>query len=285
MENLTGKTAIVTGANTGIGLITARELAAAGARVYFGCRNVEKATRAMAEVRSEVPNADLKLLQMDLSSFESTRRAAEEFLATGDSLDLLINNAGVVSGAGKEAEGFQFTFLVNHLSPFLFTMLLLERVVDSAPARIVNVASQAHYRTKEVDFESLKGATKTVVGMEEYEVSKLANVLFTAELDKRLKDVDVSTYSLHPGVVATDIWRRVPWPFDKLAHLFMISPEEGAQTTLHCATDPDAFDQSGLYWDQCEPKKPSSLARDADLAEELWERSIEWTGAPDWPRR
>ncbi len=278
-------TAIVTGSNTGIGEITARELAREGIRVYMACRNVEKATAAMGRIRTEVPTADLKLLKLDLASFESIRRAADEFLTTGEALNLLINNAGLAGPRGTTEEGFELTFGVNHLGHFLFTMLLLSRIVDSGPARIINVASKAHYRADGFDWEALRKPTQSTTGYPEYQVSKLANVLFTAELDRRLADERVATYSLHPGVVASDIWeRRIPKPIAKLMGLFMISPEDGAQTTLHCALDPEAFERTGLYWDESKPKKPSPLARDKDLAAELWERSLEWTGAPDWPR-
>lgn len=284
VPDLTGKVAIVTGSNTGIGEVTARELARAGARVHLACRSAEKATQALARIRTEVPDADLHFLRLDLGSLAKVRAAADEFLALGQPLHLLVNNAGIAA-RGETDDGFEITFGVNHLGPFLFTLSLLPRLVESAPARVVNVASKAHYRAKEIPFERARGMTKTTSGFDEYSYSKLANVLFTSELHRRLEGTGVTTYALHPGVVATDIWRRIPWPFRSLIKLRMIGPEEGARTSLHCATAADIEEFSGQYFDECEVRKPSRTARDADLAAELWRRSLEWTGAPDFPSR
>lgn len=278
-----GRVAIVTGSNTGIGEVTARELARAGAKVYMACRSADRATEAMARIRTAVPEADLHFMKLDLGSLESVREAAEDFLARKEPLPLLINNAGLAGHRGETAEGFELAFGVNHLGHFLFTLLLLPRVLEADDARIVTVASKAHYRTLRVDWERLTGPTKTFTGWPEYQVSKLANVLFSAELHRRLEGTEVSTYSLHPGVVASDIWRRVPPPFGSVAKLFMVSNEEGAATTLHVATSTEVAGESGKYWSECEPKKPSRLARDEELAAELWRRSLEWTGAPDYP--
>jgi NAD(P)-dependent dehydrogenase (short-subunit alcohol dehydrogenase family) len=159
---------------------------------------------------------------------------------------------------------------------FLLDTLLLERVRSSAPARIVTVASQAHRRVRGVDWDALRAPTRTNTGIAEYGVSKLANVLFSAELARRLEGTGVTTYSLHPGVVASDIWRGVPWPVGRLMKLFMLSNEQGARTTLHCATSEEAGRESGLYYDECAPRAPSALAQDAGLARELWQRSEAW---------
>lgn len=273
--------ALVTGSNTGIGEITARELARAGARVYLACRSTKKATEAMARIRTEVPDADLHFLEIDLGSFESIRRAAAEYREREDSLHMLINNAGLAGPKGVTTDGFELTFGVNHLGHFLLTLLLVDRVIESAPARIINVSSKGHYKAEGIDWQAQTEPTKSATGFSEYTVSKLANVLFTRELDRRLEGTGVSVYALHPGVVASDIWRKVPWPVRTVMKMFMISPEDGAQTTLHCATDPDAFEQSGLYWDECKPKKASKLALDDELAADLWRRSVEWTGVED----
>lgn len=286
LPDQTGKVAVVTGANTGIGEVTARELARAGARVYLACRSTQKATEAMGRIRTAVPQANLKFLQLDLASLESVRRAAAEFCELERCLDMLINNAGLAGPKGLTEEGFELTFGVNHIGHFLFTMLLLDAVVAADAGRIVNVASASNYRAKGFDWEALREPTKSSTGMPEYEVSKLANILFTKELDRRLADTEVTTYSLHPGVVASDIWSR-SWGgriVGFFSPLFMISVEDGAKTSLHCATSPEAAEQSGLYWDKCKPKRPNRLADDEALASELWNRSLEWTGAPDWPR-
>lgn len=282
----TGKIAVVTGANTGIGEVTARELARAGARVYLACRSTQKATEAMGRIRTEVPKADLKFLRLDLASQQSVREAAAELQELEERIDLLINNAGLAGPKGLTEEGIELTFGVNHIGHFLFTLLLLDAVVGAGGARIVNVSSKAHYRGKGFDWAALREPTKSATAMPEYEGSKLANVLFTKELERRLAETEVTTYSLHPGVVASDIWGR-SWAgkiVGLFAPLFMIGVEDGAKTTLHCATSAEAAEHSGMYWDECKLRRPNPLADDQELAAELWAKSLEWTNAPDWPR-
>jgi NAD(P)-dependent dehydrogenase (short-subunit alcohol dehydrogenase family) len=252
--------------------------------VVLACRSPEKAEPALAQIRAEVPGAEVELLPLDLASLASVRRSAEAFLARDLPLHVLVNNAGLAGQRGVTEDGFEMTFGVNHLGHFLFTLLLLPRLVASAPARIVNVSSKAHYDAKGIDFGRLRESTRTTTGLAEYAVSKLANVLFTRELARRLEGTGVTTYALHPGVVATDVWRRIPFPFDALMKAFMISPEKGAETTLHCATSPALAKESGRYYDACKEKRPSDRALDDALARELWAKSLEWTGAPDWPR-
>lgn len=283
MSDARPSVAIVTGANTGIGEVTARELARSGVRVYVACRSQPKADAAITQIRAAVPDADIAFLPLDLASFASVRAAAEQFQATGESLDLLINNAGVAGPRGTTEDGFELAFGVNHLGHFLLTQLLLPQLVASQ-GRVVTVSSASHYRAKAIDWDAVQRATKSPTGMPEYEVSKLANVLFSAELHRRIHGSGVSTYCLHPGIVATDIWSR-SWGgkiVDLFSSLFMISAEEGAQTTLHCATKADAS-QSGLFWDKSAPRKPSRPARDEELAATLWQKSLAWTGAPSCP--
>jgi NAD(P)-dependent dehydrogenase (short-subunit alcohol dehydrogenase family) len=185
-----------------------------------------------------------------------------------------VNNAGLAGQRGVTADGFELAFGTNHLGHFLFTTLLLDRIRESAPARIVTVASHSHYRATGFDWEAIRAPTQSLAGIREYEVSKLANVLHSAELGRRLAGSGVATYALHPGVIASDIWRRIPWPLRSLATVFMKSNEEGAKTTLHCALG-DVAAQSGLYWANGAPRKPSRLARDEAIAAELWRRSEE----------
>ena len=275
LPSQTGRTALVTGANTGVGLVTARELARAGARVHLACRNKDKADAAMATIRQEVPGADLAFLPLDLGSLASVRAAAETFLATGEPLHLLINNAGLV-GVGETTDGFELTFGVNHIGPFLLTTLLLDRVKESAPARIVTVASAAHRRASGLDFEQVRGATRSKTGFDRYAESKLANVLFSAELAHRLDGSGVLAASLHPGVVASDIWRRVPNPFRWLASLFMLNVDDGARTSLHCATAPDL--ESGAYYDKQRVRKTTALGADRELGRSLWAATEQWVG-------
>ena len=273
---LQGRVALVTGANTGIGRVTARELARQGAHVFIACRSAERAQPALEEIRAAAGSEHIELLPLDLGDFASVRECAQAFLARRLPLHLLINNAGLGSALGMTASGFELAFGVNHMGHFLLTQLLLDRIKESAPARIVTVSSKGHRRARGIDWEAVRRPSKGPTGLPEYCVSKLANVLFSAELARRLAGTGVTTYSLHPGVVASDVWRHVPWPLRPLIKLAMISPDEGAATTLYCATSAQASGETGLYYDDCRPKAPSRLAQDAALAAELWRRSEAW---------
>ena len=272
-----GQVAIVTGANAGIGRVTAIELAKRGFHVFLACRSSEKTRPVLDTIASEAPRAKAEFLELDLGDLASVRGAAEQFLRRDLPLPLLVNNAGLGGHRGLSASGFELTFGVNHIGHFLFTNLLLDRIRQSDRARIVTVASRAHYRSRGIDFEAVRKTTRSATGMPEYDTSKLANVLFSAELGRRLAGSNVTTYSLHPGVVASDIWRRIPAPARWLIKLFMISSEEGAKTTLYCATSSEVGNETSLYYDTCRPKRPSALAQDERLAAELWRRSEDWT--------
>ena len=193
---------------------------------------------------------------------------------------MLINNAGIGGQRGLTRDGFELMFGVNHLGHFAFTLALLDCLADSGAngggARIVNVASDAHYQAPGIDFEVLRRRTRTVTGMREYSVSKLCNVLFSQELARRLDGTGVTSYALHPGVVASDIWRRIPWPARWLVTRRMLTVEQGAQTSLYCATAPELAASSGRYYDKCAEREPSPVAT-ADLGKQLWEQSEEWT--------
>jgi retinol dehydrogenase-12 len=276
--SLEGRVALVTGANTGIGLATAEELARRGARVFVACRSEERARPAVEQIK-RATGRDVDLLLVDLGDLESVRRCADAFLATGLPLHMLINNAGLAGTRGLTRSGFELAFGVTHVGHFLLTALLLDRIKSAAPARIVTVASKAHYDAPGIDFEAVRGPTRSVTGLPEYAVAKLANVLFASELGRRLAGTGVTAYSLHPGVVASDAWRRVPWPVRPLIKSFMISTADGAKTTLYCAASPQCAAETGLYYDDCRVKTPSAVARDTGLAAELWRRSEEWTSA------
>jgi retinol dehydrogenase-12 len=279
-KDLRGKVYIVTGANTGIGRVTAEELARRGGHLFLASRSEARTAPVIEEIRRATGNEKVEFLPLDLADPASVRAAAEAFLSRQLPLHGLVNNAGLAGQRGLTKDGFELGFGTNHLGPFLFTLLLLDRLKQSAPSRIVNVASRAHFKARAIDWEALRRTTASTGGLGEYSVSKLANVLFTKELARRLDGTGVTAYALHPGVVATDIWRELPWGLRHLAKLFMISPEEGAKTTLHCATSPEAAAESGLYYDQSKVLHPSRTAQDPALAAELWRRSMEWTGAP-----
>lgn len=272
-----GRVALVTGANTGIGRVTALALARQGAQVFLACRSLERTQPVLDEIRAAgCPAA--QWLPLELSDFDAVRACAQAFLARGLPLHLLVNNAGLAGARGLTKSGFEFVFGVNHMGPFLLTRLLLERVKQSAPARIVTVASRAHTRVRGIDWDALRRPTSTVLSVKEYGVSKLGNVLFSAELGRRLRGTGVSTYSLHPGVVDSDIWRAFPWPLRALNRLRLISTEAGAMTTLHCALSAAAAEETGLYYSECRPRLPSSAGQDVALAQELWRRSEAWVG-------
>lgn len=274
-RDLSGRVAVVTGANTGIGKETARELLARGAHVVFACRSEDKARAAMRDCGG---GERAEFLALDLADLDSVRRAAGELLASERPIHILVNNAGVAGFRGQTAQGFELTFGVNHLGHFLFTTLLLDRLRASAPARIVNVSSASHYNAKGFDWAALERRTATFTALREYGVSKLANVLFTKELARRLEGTGVTTYAVHPGVIASDIWRRPPKLVQPIMKAFMRSTKEGAHSSIHCATAPELASESGGYYHaNGKPRRPNPLAEDPALARELWERSEAWT--------
>ena len=277
--DLDDKTFLVTGANTGIGRETALALAGRGARVFVASRSEPKTLPVIDEIVAQTGNSAVEFLSLDLGDLASVRACADEFLRTAESLHALINNAGLAGQRGMTESGFELAFGTNYVGPFLLTGLLLERLRESAPARIVNVSSIGHYRAEGIDYDAVRQRTKSLTGLPEYAVSKLGNVLHAQELAERLKGDGVTTYSLHPGAIASDVWRRVPWPVRPLIKRRMRSPAEGARTSLYCATSPEVANESGHYYDDCRRKEPSAIAT-PQLAAELWDRSIVWVDLP-----
>ncbi|MFL5829205.1 MAG: SDR family oxidoreductase [Solirubrobacteraceae bacterium] len=277
MGDLDGTTYLVTGANSGIGKAVARELAARGGRVFLAGRSESKTRAAIKEIIDRTGNTALHFLPLDLGSLSSVRACAEAFLANGEPLHALVNNAGVAGKRGVTDSGFELTFGTNYVGPFLLTNLLLERLRQSGPARIVNVASDAHFSAKGIDFEAVRRPTRSRTGLPEYSVSKLANVLHAQELARRLDGQGITTYSLHPGVIATNIWRGIPWPIRPLMKLPMRSPDDGAKTPVYCATAPELAAESGQYYEDAKRKDASATAT-PELGAELWERSEAWVG-------
>lgn len=275
-QDLKGRTFLVTGANSGIGRATAEALASRGAAVVMASRSAERTLPVLEDLRRKHPGADLEFLALDLASLRAVKESAERFLATGRSLDVLINNAGIAAAPGVTQDGFEVTFGTNHLGPFLLTSLLLPRLQEAKRARIVNVASRAHQRVSGIDWTMLERPTRSVQErLRMYGMSKLMNVLHAAELARRLAGTGVTTYALHPGVVASEIWREAPWPLRPVMKLFMLSNEEGARTSLYCATAPELESVSGRYYNNSREQAPSRPAQDAALARELYERSEE----------
>ena len=276
-------TSIVTGANTGLGRATAQALAARGDRVLFACRTEAKAREAMDAVQAATGNDQLEFLELDLADLVQVRAAARGLLDRGDPIHLLVANAGIAAQKGITAQGFELAFGVNHLGHFLFVTELLPLLTaaspapDGAPARLVVVSSGSHYDAKKgIDFDAVRQPTSSFSGMPEYAVSKLANVLFVQELARRTSPDELYVVALHPGnLIGTDVMRRVPGPIESLIKRFRPSAEEGAKTSVLCATSPEVLAHRGEYYSVLKLKEPSAVAT-PELGAELWRRSEEW---------
>lgn len=272
MTDLSGKTALVTGASSGIGLEASVKLAKNGAEVLMVARDPKRGEAARADVARRSGSDAVSLLLCDFGSQAAIRALADEVKSKAARLDILVNNAGSVSSKRQVTEdGIEQTFAVNHLGYFLLTNLLLDLVVASAPARIVNVSSVGH-RQGTLDFEDI-GFERGYGIMKAYSRSKLANVLFTSELARRLEGKRVTVNALHPGAVATHIWSHAPAiarPLLAVAKLFMISPEEGGDRIVYLATSPEVEGKTGGYYEKNRLVTPARLARDSTLASRLW---------------
>ncbi|NWL76606.1 SDR family oxidoreductase [Pseudomonas taiwanensis] len=272
-----GKVALITGANSGIGRITARELALQGYRVFLACRSAERTRPVLDEIaQASDGTAKAAYIPLDLADLDSVRRCAEAFLKLRLPLHLLVGNAGLAGQRGLTRSGFELTFGTCHVGHFLLVQLLLESLKESAPARVVMVSSKAHRHARTIDMSAVRQSTASRTGLKEYAEAKLANLLFTRELAKRLDGSGVTTYAVHPGVVATNVWRALPAPAAWLVKQFMRSESDGAATTLYCATEPTLTNQSGQYYVDCKEAEPSAVAQDVALAAKLWELSQEW---------
>jgi len=281
--DLKGKTAIVTGANTGIGYITAKELAKMGANVIIACRDPQRSSDALARLKSETGNDNIEALPLDLNSLASVRSFAKEFQQRNQPLNLLINNAGIMALPERQTteDGFEKQIGVNHFGHFLLTTLLLDDLKKGVPSRVVNVSSEGH-KLARFDLENLQFEKPGSYGSwTAYGNSKLANILFAAELQKRMtaEGVDVSAFSLHPGVIKTELGRNmtgvVKFLNKTVAPLFLSTPEQGALTTLFCAVRPEALDNKGKYFSKCAVASTSGPGRDQKLAEDFWKLSEE----------
>jgi NAD(P)-dependent dehydrogenase (short-subunit alcohol dehydrogenase family) len=276
-----GRTVVITGANSGVGKATALALAGAGAHTVITARHEERGRQAVADIRRATGSDRVDLVVFDLGDLASVRRGADELLGRCPRIDVLVNNAGLVQSVRSETvDGFEATFGINHLGPFLLTRLLTERLVRSAPARVVNVASTAHQAARHgLDFDDLQ-TTRHYRGMQAYGRSKLANILFTTELARRLSGTGVTANCLHPGTVATGFARdddaKGFLAFGvKLIKPFILTPEQGARTSVYLASSPDVADVTGQYFVKCRVRTPSPAAQDQAAALLLWSVSEE----------
>jgi NAD(P)-dependent dehydrogenase (short-subunit alcohol dehydrogenase family) len=269
-------TAVITGTTHGIGLVTSLELARAGRSVVMLCRDRDAGYRVREQIRAQVPNASLRVLQCDLASLASVRECAEN-LRRLDGIDLLVNNAGMVSTKRRNSvDGFELTFATNYLGPFLLTRMLLDRMTPSG--RIINVASRAHYRGR-LDLDQVTNRHARYSSIAAYARSKLANVCHTFALGRRLSGTRITANCLHPGVVATNLlprWLRVVKP---LLSRVIFDAKRGAQTTLYLALSGEVADVSGQYFDENQNIQPAvGPALDIELQDSLWNTSDRWVG-------
>ncbi|XP_017027713.1 retinol dehydrogenase 13-like [Drosophila kikkawai] len=281
----TGKVFIVTGSNTGIGKETVLEIAKRGGTVYMACRDLSRCDKARDEIIRETNNQNVFSRQLDLSSLDSVRKFVAGFKKEQQKLDVLINNAGVMRCPKMlTKDGFEMQLGVNHMGHFLLTNLLLDVLKKSAPSRIVVVSSLAHTRGS-INVHDLNSEKSYDEGSA-YSQSKLANVLFTRELAKRLAGTGVTVNSLHPGVVDTELGRN--WAFFQTNFVqyflkpmvwpLLKTPKSGAQTSIYAALDPELKEVTGLYFSDCKPKEVAPAAKDEKFGKFLWEESEKWTG-------
>jgi NAD(P)-dependent dehydrogenase (short-subunit alcohol dehydrogenase family) len=275
------RTAVITGATGGIGLEAAVMLARQGITLIIVGRNSERIEAALAEIRRRAAGASVSALKADLASQAEVRQLASDILAAAPRLDLLINNAGGVHARRTiTPDGIEATFAVNHLAPYLLTRLLLDRMVASAPARIVTVASHAHFHgTLDLDDYGYASGYRIIRA---YTRSKLCNVLFSRELARRLEGSGVTSNAMHPGTIATDIWSGAPaWARPVLAiakRVMMEAPEAGGERITWLATSPEVAGVTGRYFERNRDVPPSALAQDDALAGELWKLSARLVG-------
>jgi retinol dehydrogenase-12 len=284
VQRLEGKRCLVTGGTAGIGLVTARRLAEMGAEVLIVGRDESRGAAAQRLIAESAGKGRAEFLKADLSDQDQVRALAEMVLGRWPRLDVLVNNAGAMFGRRQlSAQGLEMTFALNHLSYFLLTLLLLPVLKAAASARIVNVSSMAH-RGVRLDFDDLQ-AERRYSRMGAYQRSKLANLLFTRELARRLDPASMTVNALHPGFVATELGTRnafLPALLWKLSTRFAISPERGADTPVYLASAREAAGFHGEYFHRCRPVRPSPAAHDDGAAARLWEESLRLSGENDF---
>ncbi|RCW48102.1 SDR family oxidoreductase [Paenibacillus prosopidis] len=273
------KICLITGGNSGIGKAAATQLAIKGASVVILSRSKERGEQAVKDIISLSGNTNIDLLVADLASQKSVRNAVQEFKSKYNSLHVLINNAAVfLPNRTETEEGIESTFAINYLSHFLLTDLLIDLLKSSAPSRIINVASKHSGIT--INYDDLM-MTKKYSVIKAVGPTKLALVLFTKELAKRLDGSGVTVNSLHPGIVKSNLLNNMPWVLRKVSNLFSVSPEKGAETTVYLAASKDVEGVSGGFFVNCKRVKTTAIADDESLALKLWNKSMELIGKPN----
>ena len=276
---MNNKICLITGANSGIGKVTARELARQGMTVLMVCRNLKSGEEARKEIINATRNKEVKLYQCDLSRQADIVKLSRTIHKEFERLDILINNAGgIIPERKTTADGLEMTFAVNHLAPFLLTHLLLDLLKKGNEPRIITVSSEAHKMAK-LDFNDLQ-SDKNYNSWIAYGNSKLANILFTRQLAKEVKKFGITANCLHPGVIATGFggeYKGITGVFFTLFRPFLMGPEKGAETTLYLATSPEEKEKTGLYFKKKKPKTPSKEALSEFNAQRLWEVSLALT--------
>lgn len=291
---LDGKTVVITGANTGIGKGTALDLTIRGGRVIMACRDLKRANDAADDIRRQTSGiegaGEVLVVHLDLASLASVRECAQRLLRTEKHIHVLINNAGMCfCPKGLTEDGFEMQFGVNHLGHFLFTCLLLPRIIQSAPARILVVSSKFHFMDPEIPLDDVAWENRPYSTFKAYSQSKLANILFVKELAVRLQGTGVTTYAIDPGMVKTEALRyandsmfRGAMRLMRMMTFMAQTPRQGAQTTVCCAVDEKVAGQSGFYYSNCRKATPSAAARDPVRAKTLWDASVRLVGLGDW---
>jgi len=273
------KNVFITGTTSGIGYETAISLAQQNCNLFLANRSEDKTIELIQHLSQVAPQSKVRFIHLELDDLQSVKHAAQEFLSVQEPLDILINNAGILGKKGLTKDGYEIAFGTNHLGHFLLTHLLRPMIASTPNSRIINVASNAHRSANFTNWDAIRTKTSSFSAFSEYGFSKLANIWHIKELVTLPEYQNITAYSLHPGVIKTDIWRHMPQPLNLLTSIPVLkNPKEGAQTTIFCALTNETF-PNGQYFSDCKPAQLSSLAQNTQLQKELWDYSMDAIGS------